>query len=121
MLRLRGLGAQGNEEMLYVARDGAVFPGRNYDEPLVATLPWLAGVNLQRDRAGSGFVRLDGMEAVSELLGTARSSAPALARDFQVVSLARFAADGVLLVRTPRRAILTASAPSWPDTTGLLP
>jgi cell division protein FtsQ len=104
VLRLRGLDAQGAEEMLYVARDGSVFPGSNYDEQLIATLPWLAGVNLLRDRAGTGFVKLDGMEAVADLLSTVRSSAPAIARDFQVVSLARFAADGVLLVRTPEVA-----------------
>lgn len=104
VLRVRAQAADGRESHLFVARDGTVFIGENYDEPLVASLPWLAGVNLARDHSGLGFAKLDGLDAVAELLGTVRSSAPALARDFQIVSLARFARDGVILVRTPEVA-----------------
>ena len=104
VLRVRAQGADGRETRLFVARDGFVFTGDNYDEALVDSLPWLAGVNLARDLSGRGFARLDGLAAVADLLGTARSSAPSLARTCQIVSLARFARDGVLLVRTPEVA-----------------
>ncbi len=104
VLRVRAQGSDGREARLFVARDGFVFSGDNYDETFVGSLPWLAGVNLTRDLSGRGFARLDGLAAVADLLGTARSSAPSLARDFQVVSLARFARDGVILVRTPEVA-----------------
>ena len=104
VLRLQSLDSDGREQLLFVARDGVVYGGRNYDEALVSTLPWLAGVRLLRERTGAGFLPLDGMQAVSELLGTVRSSAPSLARDFQVLSLARYAADGVILVRMPEVA-----------------
>jgi len=88
---------------LYVARDGAIFFGERYDESLVGGLPWLAGVAFNRavNGSGPGFAPVEGMEAVSDLLGTTRASAPGLAKDFQIISLARYASDGVLLVRTP--------------------
>lgn len=104
VLRVRAQTAEGDERHLFVARDGSVFTGENYDERLVASLPWLAGVGLSRNPAGPGFARLEGLESVADLLGTVRSSAPALAKDFQVVSLSRFARDGVILVRTPEVA-----------------
>ena len=101
VLRVRAQAEDGEQRHLFVARDGSVFVGEQYSEPLVASLPWLAGVTLSRNLSGPGFARLDGMEAVSELLGTTRASVPSLARDFQIVSLARFARDDVILVRTP--------------------
>jgi cell division protein FtsQ len=104
VLRLRARESGGAENVLYVARDGFVFQGDNFDDTLVASLPWLAGVTLGRDRSGVGFAPVVGMEAVSDLLGTVRSSAPSLARDFQIVSLARYALDGVILVKTPEVA-----------------
>ncbi len=100
VLRVRAQAADGVERHLFVARDGFVFVGEGYDDSVVLALPWLGGVSLTRDLSGRGFSPVSGMDAVSDLLGTARASAPSLAKDFQIVSLARHARDGVILVRT---------------------
>ncbi len=94
----------GAEDPLFVARDGFVFGGELYPDHLLAGLPLLGGVTPSRHATGRGFAPIEGMESVAALLGTARSSAPALAKQFEVVSLARFARDGVVLVRTPEAA-----------------
>lgn len=101
VLRVRAQGADGVDRHLFVARDGFVFAGEGYDDSVVLGLPWLAGTSLTRDLSGRGFSLVPGLGAVSDLLGTARASAPSLAKDFQIISLARFARDGVILVRTP--------------------
>jgi len=93
-------GAPGDDQ-LFVARDGFVFTGELYPAHLVENLPLLAGITPARNPAGLGFAPVEGLESVASLLGTARSSAPALAKEFQVVSLARYARDGVIVVRTP--------------------
>lgn len=100
VIRLRAQDADGERSNLFVARDGTVFSGEHHDAEIVESLPWLAGVTLTRNATGPGFAPVDGMAAVSELLGTARASAPALSREFQVISMSRYARDGVLLVRT---------------------
>ncbi len=104
VLRVRAQGADGVDRHLFVARDGFVFAGEGYDDSVVLGLPWLAGTSLTRDLSGRGFNLVPGLDAVSDLLGTARASAPSLAKDFQIISLARFARDGVILVRTPEVA-----------------
>ncbi len=106
VIRARVLSDEGELSNLFVARDGAIFFGERYDEGLVNSLPWLAGVAFSRtvSETGPGFAPVAGMEALSELLGTTRASAPGLAKNFQVISLARYASDGVLLVRTPEVA-----------------
>lgn len=101
VLRMHAEGSDGAVRRLFVARDGAIFDGVNYGDELVSSLPWLAGVALVRVPDGAGFAPVNGMDAVSELLGTARTAAPALGHRFEVVSLARYAGDGVLVVRTP--------------------
>jgi cell division protein FtsQ len=101
VLRVRAQGSDGVDRHLFVARDGFVFVGEGYDDSVVLGLPWLAGVNLSRDLSGRGFAPVEGMDSVSDLLGTARASAPSLAKDFQIVSLARYARDGVIVVRSP--------------------
>lgn len=98
VLRVVVRGDDGKPSALLVARDGTVYPGHGYDHALVASLPYLDGVRLVR--AASGYQPVRGMETVADLLGTALSGAPALYRDFQVVSLARFAADGEIVVKT---------------------
>jgi hypothetical protein len=100
VLRVRAQTADGVERHLFVARDGFVFTGEGYDDSVVLGLPWLGGVSLTRELSGRGFSPITGMDSVSDLLGTARASAPSLAKDFQVVSLVRYARDGVILVRT---------------------
>lgn len=81
-----------------VARDGMVYSGSGYDAAMSAGLPFIDGVKLVRE--GSGFARIEGMEAVADLLGTAQVSAPGLYRGFKVVSLARFALDRTLTVKS---------------------
>ncbi|HTQ29601.1 MAG TPA: FtsQ-type POTRA domain-containing protein [Opitutaceae bacterium] len=83
---------------LLVARDGIVYAGEGYDPALLGTLPWLDGVRLVR--SGNGFAPIDGMETVADLLATARNQAESLYRSFAVVSLARLASDGELVVRS---------------------
>ncbi len=81
---------------LLVAGDGTVFAGAGHAPEAVARLPFLGGVRLVRE--GEGFAPVAGMAAVADLLAAARAVAPRLARGFQVVSLARLAADGALVV-----------------------
>lgn len=100
VLRVQHQGEDGSRVSLFVARDGTVFSGEKYDEALVSGLPWLDGVALTRAATGRGFAPIDGLVPVSDLLGTARSAAPGLARSFQRVSLARFARDRVVIVET---------------------
>jgi cell division protein FtsQ len=91
------LGA-GSPQAYMVARDGSVYQGVGYDLQLAETLPFLDGVKLVR--SGSGFARIDGLDQVSDLLGAARANAPALYRTFRVVSLARFAVDSTITVKS---------------------
>lgn len=88
------------ERPLFVARDGSVFAAVNLDPAMVRTLPWLDGVALVR--RGRGFHPIAGMETVADLLVTAKMQAAPLYQDWNVVSLARFATDGELKVRTSR-------------------
>jgi cell division protein FtsQ len=83
---------------LLVARDGVAFSGTGFDPAMVATLPWIDGVKLER--AGKGFAPLEGMKAVSDLLATAKLEAEDLYRTWQVISLSRLESDGALEVHT---------------------
>jgi hypothetical protein len=81
-----------------VARDGVVYDGKNYDPALLGALPWLDGVKLVH--AGDSFAPIDGMDTVADLLATAHNQAEHLYRTFEVISLARLASDGELVVRS---------------------
>lgn len=91
-----------------VSRDGTVYSGFGYDARMIETLPYIDGVKLVRE--GAGFSRIEGMEAVADLLGTAQASAPALYRTFKVVSLARFALDRTLSVKSTEVDVITFGA-----------
>lgn len=93
---------------LLVARDGTIFPGEGYDDRVVTALPWLDGVALAR--RGDGFEPIAGMPAVADLLAKAQIEAPHLYRTWNVVSLARLAADRELEVRTFDGATIVFSA-----------
>jgi hypothetical protein len=88
----------GQPRELLVARDGIVFAGEGHDRAMLETLPWLDGLKISR--RGEQFLPIEGIEAVSELLATARLEAEHLYRSWRVVSLARLAADRVIEVRT---------------------
>jgi hypothetical protein len=68
-------------------------------------LPFIDGVKLVRD--GTGFARIEGMDVVADLLGTAQVSAPVLYRSFKVVSLARFGLDRTLMVKSAEVEAIT--------------
>jgi hypothetical protein len=90
---------------LAVARDGIVYQDIGYDETLMNGLPFIDGVRLVRQ--GEGFSRLEGMEPVAELLAAALVNTPDLYRSFRVISLARLALDGVLVVRSAEVEAIT--------------
>lgn len=81
-----------------VARDGMVYSGFGYNSAMTEALPFIDGVKLVRE--GAGFERIEGMDTVADLLGTAQASAPALYHSFKVVSLARFGLDRTLSVKS---------------------
>lgn len=82
-----------------VARDGVIYDGAGYNPALLATLPWLDGVTLA-PAPGGGFAPIAGMAAVAGLLQVAQNQTPQLYANWQVVSLARLASDGQLIVRS---------------------
>lgn len=88
----------GQPKQLFVAKDGTVYEGFNYDRQMVASLPWLDGVRLVR--TGNGYAPLAGMDAVSALLSTAQLQAPNLYRTWLIVSLARLAERDEIVVKS---------------------
>lgn len=88
-----------------VSRDGMVYSGSGYDAVMAEALPFIDGVRLIRE--GFGFNRIEGMEAVADLLGTAQASAPDLYHSFKVVSLARFELDRTLTVKSTEVDVIT--------------
>jgi len=91
-----------------VSRDGTVYSGSGYDSGMAEALPFIDGVRLVRE--GFGFARIEGMDAVADLLGTAQASAPSLYRSFKVVSLARFNLDRTLTVKSTEVEVITFGA-----------
>lgn len=88
-----------------VSRDGSVYSGFGYNAEMIDALPFIDGVKLVRE--GAGFARIEGLDVVADLLGTAQVSAPLLYRSFKVVSLARFALDRTLLVKSAEVEAIT--------------
>jgi hypothetical protein len=82
-----------------VARDGVVYEGVGYEPVTLDRLPWLDGVRLRRT-AKNSFEPLAGMERTAELLQTARVLIPDLVAGWRVVSLARYASDQEIIVRS---------------------
>ncbi len=85
-------------EMMFVSRDGVAFRGTGFDPAMVASLPWVDGIKLER--RGTSIAPVDGMAAVANLVSTARLEAEGLYRTWQVISLARLANDGQIEVHT---------------------
>lgn len=83
---------------LLVARDGVIYDGSCYDPGMVGSLPYLADLGLKRVKGQ--FQPVPGMDKVADLLMTAQVNIPALFRNWSVVSLARFEADGFIIVRS---------------------
>jgi cell division protein FtsQ len=96
--RLKAGFPDGSHRELFVARDGVVFPGVDFDPAMIETLPWLEGFSLARQN--QAFLPIAGMEAVAELLAKAKLEAEERYRTWEVVSLARLRSDGEIEVRT---------------------
>ncbi len=106
--QVRALIGNADPVSFMVSRDGTVYSGFGYDPAMAGGLPYIDGVKLIRE--GSAFVPIEGMEAVADLLGTAQASAPALYRSFKIVSLARFALDRTLTVKSTDVEVITFGA-----------
>jgi hypothetical protein len=81
-----------------VSRDGTVFNGHGFTERTVSALPWLGGIRLLRNEAG--FLPLENMNTVADLLVTARGNAPDLFATWRVVTLDRMGQDGEIEVQS---------------------
>jgi cell division septal protein FtsQ len=84
---------------LLVARDGVVFEGVGYGPAAVDLLPWLDGVQLRRTQR-HGFEPIAGLDRIATLLTAAQGLVPDLCAGWQVLSLARFASDQEIIVRS---------------------
>ncbi len=98
VVRLQVQDAADGPRTLLVARDGTVYAGSGYDPQLTETLPWLAGVKLQRQ--GGAFLPVAGLEPVADLLAKAKLEAEPLYAAWRSVSLARLESDGEIEVGT---------------------
>ncbi len=92
--RIQAQDGLGRPKQLYVAKDGVVYEGTNYDWQL----PWLDGIRLVRQ--GTGYAPIIGMEDVSKLLTTAQIEAPHLYRGWMIVSLAKLAERDEIAVKS---------------------
>jgi hypothetical protein len=88
----------GYQYPLVVARDGVIFAGEGHHPVMLEALPWLDGVTIVR--RGEGFLPIDGMPAVAELLAKARLETEHLYQSWHSVSLARLDDDLELEVRS---------------------
>lgn len=88
----------GQQRMLLVARDGVLFEGHGYDQALLDTLPWLAGVKIVP--AGGRFQPIQGMDVAAELLAKARLETDDLYANWSVISLARLQSDHKIEIQT---------------------
>lgn len=101
VLRVSVRAPSGEPSTMLVARDGVVFAGQGYESSRLAMMPYLDGVRLTHNRYG-GFLPIDGMEDVANLLQAAQNSAPLLYAEWKVVSLARLIAYDEIVVKTRR-------------------
>jgi hypothetical protein len=95
--RLQASDSFGQTKQLLVARDGVVYDGLNYENKMLASLPWLDGIRLRR--SGNGYEPVAGMSDVANLLSKAQLEAPHLYRDWLIVSLARLEENDEIVVK----------------------
>jgi POTRA domain-containing FtsQ-type protein len=98
VVRVRARFGATDERVLLVARDGTVFEGEGFNPEYLATLPWLAGVSL--NRKDGRFAAIAGMDLVADLLARAQLETPRLYQSWGIVSLARFEEDAIIEVLT---------------------
>ena len=85
ILRVRLKDADGTAMVLLIARDGTLFDGANYPSETMRRLPGVAGLRLRRGE--DGYLPVDGLGQVAELLDLAKSRLPALYRHWRVIDL----------------------------------
>ena len=88
----------GPAKQLLVANDGVVYDGFNYDQQMLASLPWLAGVRLVKTSDGK-LEPVAGMADVSNLLSMTQLEAPQLYKTWLIVSLERLESRDEILVK----------------------
>ena len=96
--RIQAQDGSGRPRQLFVAKDGVVYEGTNYNPQMVDGLPWLDGIRLVRQ--GSGFAPIEGMEDVANLLTTAQIEAPHLYGNWLIVSLEKLAERDEIIVKS---------------------
>jgi len=85
VVRLLAQRRAGERLLLLVDAEGVAYEPIDVPTERIRQLPFLDGVRLRR--AADGYEPIQGMDAVAELLGQARSLAPHLYRNWRVVSL----------------------------------
>ncbi len=83
MMRMAARDAEGRRVNLLVAEDGIVYQGIGYNRARLSGLPYVSGVQLRRK--GGSFRRLEGLDAVAQLLALTRSEAPEIYTAWNVV------------------------------------
>ena len=89
ILRLAVKEGKGKPTVYLVERHGGVYKGKNYPQAMLEALPYLEGVQLQKNPMG-GFFPIIGMPAVSELLQEARLNYQSIYKQWRSISCERF-------------------------------
>ncbi len=89
VLRVATDSGMGNYKVYLLARDGVVFAGEDFPEPILNRLPWMAGLALHRGM-GDAFLPVAGLNRVADLLAVAHARAAPLMADWTVVDLSEF-------------------------------
>lgn len=97
--RVRLAEAGSEPRLMTVARDGVVYPPWHYEQALLETLPWLAGLTVRKALDGT-YAPIPGFAPVAELLSRAQLEAPWLYREWQTVSLEHLASRDEIVVRS---------------------
>jgi len=85
ILRIRLKDSSGNPTTLLVSRDGHLYKGFNYPADTIARLPGVTGLSVKR--TNYGYLPINGLEPVAELLDLAQQKLPAMYRHWRIVDL----------------------------------
>ena len=88
-LRLAVAADDGTQRLRLVARDGTVYSGTGYPKAMLKNLPFV----LPYQNPEGGYMPMEGIERIAQLLDYARQNTPKLYRTWQVVSLKHYSGD----------------------------
>lgn len=91
LLRVRVRGVNGGSEVYLIGRDGSVYEGAAYPHETLRALPGVSGLKLRRFEGG--FLPIEGMGEIADLLETAKDQLPAVYRHWRLVDLSDWAPD----------------------------